>query len=220
MKTYLLIQPHSDDILFSCSSYIFERKNCHVLTVENDPKRSKEDANLFEFLETPYSHLNVDFKDESYYGYFQEHKSVDDITAHKFLNDYFGEEKIHEIETSIKHFLKKFLTKHPQTQVIIPLGIGHPFHLFVRDVVEKNWSNKQSIRYYREFPHSYKRRNQKQLEEATKKYVLIETKDSEEFHDIKWDLAKKFYKTQSGLLFFEQGYIKKRLPEEIYKQRK
>ena len=34
--------------------------------------------------------------------------------------------------------------------------------------------------------------------------------------NVKWDLAKKFYKSQSGLMFYEQGYIKKNLPEELY----
>ena len=38
----------------------------------------------------------------------------------------------------------------------------------------------------------------------------------QEFHEVKWKLASKFYRSQSGLQFYEQGYIKKELPEEIY----
>ena len=70
--------------------------------------------------------------------------------------------------------------------------------------------------FYREFPHSYKRRSQKQVERQKKEYKLLNQVAVEPFADVKWDLAKKFYKSQSGLMFYEQGYIKKNLPEELY----
>ena len=75
-----------------------------------------------------------------------------------------------------------------------------------------------TIWYYREFPHSYKKRSKIQVEKQQNEYQLLHSMPIESFEDIKWSLAKKFYKTQSGLLFFEQGYIKKKLPEELYIQ--
>ena len=72
------------------------------------------------------------------------------------------------------------------------------------------------MEYYREFPHSYKRRSQPQVEKQKQEYTLKRSVTVEEFHEVKWKLASKFYKSQSGLLFFENGYIKKELPEEIY----
>ena len=65
------------------------------------------------------------------------------------------------------------------------------------------------MEYYREFPHSYKRRSQAQVEEQKKEWYLKSSVPVEEFADIKWKLASKFYKSQSGLLFYENGYIKK-----------
>ena len=39
----LLVQPHSDDILFSCSYFLFSDKyDVEVLTVENNEKRIAE----------------------------------------------------------------------------------------------------------------------------------------------------------------------------------
>jgi hypothetical protein len=70
--------------------------------------------------------------------------------------------------------------------------------------------------YYREFPHSYKKRSRVQVEKQQQVYELIHSFSVTEFDDVKWQLAKKFYKSQSSLLWFEQGYIKKQLPEEIY----
>ena len=72
------------------------------------------------------------------------------------------------------------------------------------------------MEYYREFPHSYKRRSQLQVEKQKQQYSLLRSIDVKAFDDVKWKLASKFYRSQSGLLFFEQGYIKKQLSEEIY----
>ena len=75
---------------------------------------------------------------------------------------------------------------------------------------------KENLWYYRDFPHSYKKRAKSQVVAQLEDYELKESVSVAEFHDVKWDLAKKFYKSQSGLLWFEQGYIKKQLPEDIY----
>ena len=97
MKTekLLLIQPHSDDILFSCSHFLFlPQYEVQVLTVENDPKRILEDEKLFDFLNIPFHHLDLDFKDDSYYGFNKEYKEVTVEAAYKHLNEYFGRETL------------------------------------------------------------------------------------------------------------------------------
>jgi hypothetical protein len=48
--------------------------------------------------------------------------------------------------------------------------------------------------------------------------TVVRSVPVEDFADVKWQLASKFYRTQSGLLFYEQGYIKKNLPEEVYEE--
>ena len=212
-----MIQPHSDDILFSCSHVLFaDEYDCEILTIENNPKRVSEDKKLYEFLELPYHHLKVDFDDQSYYSF---HKKYDDVTtenSYEHLNEFFGDGVLDEIELRFCKFIKKFTEKHGKDIVfIVPWGVGHPFHMFVKDICEK-YLPKKNMLFYREFPHSYKRRSQKQVERQKKEYKLLNQVSVEPFADVKWDLAKKFYKSQSGLMFYEQGYIKKNLPEELY----
>lgn len=217
----LLIQPHSDDVLFSCSHILFSDKyDCEVLTIENNPKRVAEDTKLYEFLNLRYNHLNVEFDDQSYYSF---HKKYDEVTvenSYEHLQEFFGHGVLDKIESEFVSFLKKFKKKNQEPIVfIVPWGIGHPFHMFVRFICEKHIDEK-SLLFYREFPHSYKKRSKKQVEKQQKIYELFDEVDVKPFADVKWNLAKKFYKTQSGLMFFEQGYINKQLPEEIYIKKK
>lgn len=210
----LAIQPHSDDILFSCSHILFDPDyEVQVLTVENDKRRIEEDKKLYEFLGIDFHHLNIDFKDESYYGFHKKYKTIDEQNTYEYLNEYFGKNVLNEIEESLSSWITNFLKNNKDFIVIAPWGIGHPFHFFIRDVIQKTVSY---MEYYREFPHSYKRRSQLQVEKQKQQYSLLRSVDVKAFDDVKWKLASKFYRSQSGLLFFEQGYIKKQLSEEIY----
>ena len=75
VKKLLLIQPHSDDLLFSCSHLLFDDSfEKQVLTIENNPKRIKEDKELYSFLSIKFNHLDVPFDDQSYYGYHKTYK--------------------------------------------------------------------------------------------------------------------------------------------------
>lgn len=215
LKKYLIVSPHSDDALFCCSHVLFlPEYEVQVLTVENDEKRVQEDERLFEFLNIPYHHLGLNFKDESYYGYNKTYpKGIVLEDVYKYLNEYFGRDTLNEIEETLKDWVKKFLKQNSDYTVLAPWGVGHPFHFFVRETLQ---SMAFCLEYYREFPHSYKRRSQPQVERQNKEYILVRKVPVEDFHEVKWKLASKFYKSQSGLLFYEQGYIKKQLPEEIY----
>ena len=216
-QKYLIIAPHSDDALFCCSHVLFfPEYEVQVLTVENDEKRVSEDAKLFEFLNIPFHHLELDFKDESYYGYNKAYpKGITLENAYKYLNEYFGRETLSEIEDTLIEWVRKFLKKNKGYKILAPWGVGHPFHFFVRETLQSGFSD---MDYYREFPHSYKRRSQAQVEEQRKDWYLERSVPVEEFADIKWKLASKFYRSQSGLLFYEQSYIKKNLPEEIWRR--
>lgn len=214
MKKILCIQPHSDDVLFSASHFLFDKKyNTEVLTIENNEKRVKEDANLYEFLGIPYHHLEVPFVDESFYSFHKKYKEVTSDNSEEHLIDFFGQETVNAIREEIVTFITNFKKKHKDVQLVIPWGVGHPMHCFIRDVIE---SVTENLWYYRDFPHSYKKRARSQVESQLLKYEIFKSIPVEDFHDVKWELAKKFYKSQSGLLWFEQGYINKRLPEDIY----
>lgn len=214
-RKLLLIQPHSDDLLFSCSHLLFsEEYEKEILTIENNPKRIAEDKRLYGFLGIPFHHLEVDFDDQSYYGYHKKYKEVNVSGMEEYLTEYFGKEKLEEIRTAFKEFINK--RSNEDFIIVAPWGIGHPFHLFVRCMIERFCRSSREIWFYREFPHSYKKRSQAQVKNQSEDYDLISSVSVEEFDDVKWGLAKKFYKTQSSLLWFEQGYIKKKLNEEIY----
>lgn len=213
-----MIQPHSDDLLFSCSHLLFDSQyDKDVLTIENNPKRIAEDEKLYEFLDIPFQHLHVDFDDQSYYGYHKKYKEVTPEDSIEYLTEFFGEQVLKDIEAEFSKFINSYFEKHRReyVTVVAPWGIGHPFHLFTRMLVEKGVQC-SLFWYYREFPHSYKRRSQAQVQKQLNDYELTASVGVEEFDDVKWGLAKKFYKSQSSLLWFEQGYIKKKLNEEMY----
>lgn len=211
-KKLLCIQPHSDDVLFSAAHFLFD-EGCEVeiLTIEHNAKRVAEDEKLYGFLGIPYHNLNIQFDDQSFYEFHKKYKDVTLENSIEHLTEFFGSDKLEEIENSIKKFLK---SAGSGVQVVVPWGVGHPFHIFVRDVVEK--AVKKPLWYYRDFPHSYKKRALNQVKLQLEDFELLSSIPVAEFYDVKWDLAKKFYKSQSGLLWFEQGYIRKQLPEEVY----
>ena len=216
-KKYLIIQPHSDDALFSAGHLIFSDKDVSILTVENNAKRIAEDEKLYEFLGKNWNHLSVEFDDQCFYGFHKQYKTLNEQNAKDYLTEYFGKDKLKEIRKAVEKFVSDFISKSKKEVVIyVPWGVGHPFHLFVRSTIEKKFGESNIIRFYRDFPHSYKRRANQQVTEQLLEFELYKNYPVEEFADIKWDLAKKFYKSQSGLLWFEQGYIKKNLPEEVY----
>lgn len=212
---YLIIQPHSDDALLNCGHLLFETNaEIHVLTVENDLKRAEEDRRLYDFLQIPVEHLPLDdFTDDSYYGFKKEYETLNTENCYEFLTEHYGRSTLDEIEDALKTRVTEFLREKRGWEVIAPWGINHPFHLFVRETLQSVVS---SMKYYREFPHSYKRRAQRQVEEQRREYTLFGSYPVEEFHDVKFKLATKFYRTQSGFFFYEHGYIEKRLPEEVY----
>lgn len=219
-KDILLIQPHSDDILFSCAKYLFEADNYKtvtILTFEADEKRIKEDEKLIDFFPNlKVEHLNVDYIDKSHKEYFQANKRVSE-NAFVFLEQKMGEKKMMEFASQYeKYILKK--EQHP-LEIVSCLGVGHPFHYFVNylTVADADY-------FYREFPHSYKRRNQEQFLELThgtneikKAFQLSHEFDDKDLNKLKFEIASKVYRSQSGLIFFEYGYIKKLLPEQYFK---
>lgn len=218
-----MIQPHSDDLLFSCAHLLlsdeYEDYDKQVLTVENNLKRVKEDEALYSMLNIPYTHLTVDFDDQSYYGYHKKYREVTIEDSYCYLSEFFSSDILADIKQQLKDFIVKYLKKNNKDEVIVvaPWGIGHPFHLFVRDCIENILSSFEVTKlFYREFPHSYKKRSRVQVEKQQQEYTLLYSKSVSDFEDVKWMLAKKIYKTQSSLLFFESGYINKHLDEEIY----
>ena len=223
MGRKIIIQPHSDDALFCCYGLLAFDKNAEVITVENDPKRIKEDNDLYDTLGVKHSHLNTRYKDESYYAYFPKRKKgeprvprrkVELESSIQCLQEQFGKDGYDSLLSEVERLVKEI--DKASNFIYLPAGIGHPSHLVVRHLFESSIEHAKIV-YYRDFPHSYRRSSKEQLDEFAAKYPCkMEIQLSEEDHKLKWWLAGKFYRSQSGLMFYEQNYIKKNMPEEFY----
>jgi hypothetical protein len=211
-QNVLLIQPHSDDILFSASKYLFERDNygeVKILTIEKgNPKRVDEDIQLCELFNVEYLNLGFDIEDDSYYHYYKKHTVFESENCLPVLKERYGKEFLSEIRESLRKLVKKH--KKRGFKILVCLGIGHPMHQFIMECVED-----LTDLFYRDFPHSYKRKTKVEFENLTR-FKLKSSYFDEENHKMKFDVAYQIYKTQRSLLFFEKGYIDKKIAEEFY----
>jgi hypothetical protein len=218
MKHILLVQPHSDDIVFSAFLKASEPNTIRtVLTIENDPKRIKEDEKFCKEMGMNFDHLNIDYKDETYYGFFKEYKEVDDENCVDWCVRKLGPSVVTEIMDQLDNYIQKFKEENDEYEIIAPMGVGHPAHRLIHIIMKE-----EAHLFYRDFPHSYKRRGIKQLEKLSDQYDLVIGDPEKEFelHDKKYDLLKRIYKSQSSLLFYEKRFIDRKIDEEYYKLKK
>jgi hypothetical protein len=214
MKNVLLISPHSDDILFSASKYLMNRDNYGdivLFTIENDEKRLKEDAELCELFDMTLIHGEMLLGDKSYYEYYNvlKNKVFDYEEAESCLLNLYGKKFLKELKREIRHYVKRYSSEG--YEIVVCLGIGHPMHHFVRKSVEDLADS-----FYRDFPHSYKRKTQKCYEETCNEFKLDSEFDTTDTNETQFSIAYNIYKTQRSLLFFEKGYMDKKLPEQYY----
>lgn len=212
-KSVLILSPHSDDVVFSAFCYLSERDKYDkivIFTVENDPKRIAEDKLLEDIFGIKVIHGTVLENDKSYYEFYETNKVFSYDEADSTMKKVYGKQHLKEIRRELENVCDKYSDKG--YEIVTCLGLGHPAHWFVRRCTE-NYANL----YYRDFPHSYKRKTQECYKETLLDFELKESIQlSPEEHEVKWTVAKSVYKSQSSLLWFEKGYIDKNLPEEYY----
>lgn len=212
-KKVLLIQPHSDDIILSASKYLYdpEYKKKVILTVENNPKRLLEDQEICNHFGAHLIRLLTPSDSTGFHKeYYADNKVMDDMSAMKFCENKMGADNLSKVSEELEELVTNY--KNDGYEIVTCMGVGHPFHWLVR-VITHNLADV----FYRDFPHSYKRRNQAYLVGIVD--TLFQLKElSDENHEGKIELFKKYYKTQSSFLFFEQRYIDKALPEEYYEK--
>ena len=215
MDKVLIIQPHSDDAILSCSKFLFgEDFKTKVLTVEKNDKRLAEDKKLSEFIGVRYLNLGVEVMDDYYSEFFKEYGRnavLSDDNVVPFYEKKLGKDKIKEIRIALKRKVSEYENKG--YIIVCPLGVGHPFHYLVRYMLRKIESG---FVFYREFPHAFKRKALTQLDGYRKEMDLISTFDDKETNTLKYEVAQKFYKSQSGFFFYEHSNILKLHPEEFY----
>lgn len=219
-RNLLLIQPHSDDIIFSASNFLKERSKYNqviMLTIEHNEKRLEEDSLLCEAFDMDLMTLKTKVSSENFHKeYYSDKKLMSDDSAMNFCHMKLGENKLKRLKNELDDILQLFSSE--KFLIVTCLGVGHPFHNLVRRLTED-----YSDLFYRDFPHSYKRRNKEYFVGLTNsefklKQVHELTGLKEEDGANKFQFVKDFYKSQSSLLFFEQGYIEKMLPEEYYEK--
>lgn len=216
MKKILLIQPHSDDILFSASHFLFNRKDykkIKILTVEFNADRLLEDEDVCRHFDVELMTLETKADSTNFHKeYYDQHSQMDDESAMEFCVNKIGKKTfkklVKELDKTMEWHKSKGYT------IVTCLGVGHPFHWLTRMLTQDS-----ADLFYRDFPHSYKRRNQAYLNGiVNSEFELSFTSTPEEHHALKMDLIKTYYKSQSSLLFFEKRYIDKKLPEEFYEK--
>lgn len=215
MDKVLIIQPHSDDALLSCAKFLLgEDFKCKVLTVEKNDKRLLEDEKVSEFIGVKYFNLGVEVTDDYYSEFFKTYGRntvLNDENVVGFYKEKLGVDKIKEIRTALKKRVLKYINRG--YIIVCPLGVGHPFHYLVRYILRKI---EDGFVFYREFPHAFKRKALKQLEEYRNGIDLLSKFDDKDINQLKYDIAQKFYKTQSGFFFYEHSNVLKLYPEEFY----
>lgn len=208
----LLLQPHSDDVLFSSSKFLFEREDygdVKIMTLEDgNAKRVAEDVALCDLFRVRHETLGIDYEDTSYYEYYKKFKKFEPENCLPVLEDFYGLPFLKDMRKKLRNYVKKH--KENGYIVVTCLGIGHPMH----DFLMENTKDLADL-FYRDFPHSYKRKAQDAFNSKIG-FELFDEFYNKEDHDMKFQIAKKIYKTQSGLLFYEKGYIDKQLPEQFY----
>lgn len=215
MDKILIIQPHSDDAILSCSNFIFGQNfKTKVLTIEKNDKRIAEDRLLSDYIGVKYFNLGVEVIDDYYSEFFKvngRNVELSDSTVIPFYVKRFGKDKVKELRKVLNAKIDKYINKG--YIIVCPLGIGHPFHYFVRYLLRKI---ENSFIFYREFPHSYKRKAQVQFGKELNRVELLLDFNDNKINELKYILAQKFYKTQSGFFFYEHSNLEKLYPEEYY----
>ena len=85
-------------------------------------------------------------------------------------------------------------------------------HYFIKECIED-----LTDLFYRDFPHSYKRKAQLDFNNIKDRFELDSEFFDEDDHEVKFEVSYQIYKSQRSLLFFEKGYIDKKIPEQFYK---
>ena len=214
-KKFLIVQPHSDDAILSCSRYLFDDKiEVEVLTVEKNDRRLEEDRKISDLIGVKYFNLGVEVTDGYYHDFFKTFGRNAELNQDNVLNFYaekFGTDKIVELAERLNEIISAY--KLSGYTILCPLGIGHPFHYLVKILIQDN----DKLIYYREFPHAYKRKAELQFVKEIDN-LSCETFDDKEISNLKYQIAQKYYRTQSGFFFYEKERIAKNLPEEFYFQ--
>ena len=212
MKKVLFIQPHSDDILLSCFSKLSEEGIIPtILTVEFDEKRIKEDEKLKQFFPMINIIAGVKISDNSYSTYYKNpHQKFIPELVFQTIDESLGDTIF-----DISDIIATVIDGEDWDEIYTCMGVGHPLHWLVHELTKND-----ATHFYRDWPHSYKKRNSAFFDAYSKEnFDFIEELGGDDQKEMKIELVKQCYKSQSSLMYFEQGNVEKHFSEKFYKSK-
>jgi len=201
----VVIEPHFDDALLSMGAFLLKCKEpIKIISIF----QRKEDVNETKLIkEFEFKHIILGGYKDMQYRLFKKRYKFRDV---KNKMDFLYEKLEKDLSNNIN--LDKDI-------VFKPLGIGHPVHLLISDM---EFSREKNTFYYRDFPHSYKFVKNGFLMSRIKglfpKFKLDFVVKDKELIKKKFELFKKYYKSQKALLFFDKRFFDMLPNEEFYKR--
>jgi hypothetical protein len=197
----LIISPHPDDAFLSLSNFLANADgDVLVVTFEGDEMEALNLSNWFK-IKTLY--ISVPEGDLNYYSFYKTHNKGKLFNANEIMKNFSEEDFLQKIK-DIKDF---------SDEVYLPLGVGHPYHYFLKLAFEKIFKDKAKIFYYQDYFHSLKKTFALQLLEATKDKKLFSELPPT---DNKKDLFLKLFPSQRGYFWFEKRFFDLNPKEKIW----
>jgi hypothetical protein len=188
----LFVEPHYDDFVLSAGMYSFHNTVDKVVTVFRSKSNFEGSGALCKDLNKEYEELgfpNINWKNPTLLF-----KEKDLLNA---LDPLFSD----------------------ATLILTVLGVGNYAHNFLSQFIIEHYSNRHSILFFRDFPHSYDlvKLNYIPFNQHIKSFELVETLGNVDDYNKKLSLFRKYYPSQKSLLWFEREQFFHPVKEEIYK---
>jgi hypothetical protein len=196
----LIISPHPDDVFISLSNFLANANNDVLVAIFEG--NEMEAFNLSNWFKVKTLYISMPEGDLNYYSFYKTHKKGKLFDANEIMKNFSEEDFLQKIK-DIKDF---------DGEVCLPLGVGHPYHYFLKLAFEKIFKDKK-IFYYQDYFHSLKKTFALQLSEATKDKKLFSELPP---IDNKKDLFSKLFPSQKGYFWFEKRFFDLNPKEKIW----
>lgn len=216
---FYFVEPHGDDALISCFTLLksldYSGRRSHLITLS---ERSSEGlAKRIPSLESEFMDLddiNYRYKPKiDTHEINRMYKKGDPVASYvraKCMQDVPADVKSHA-ESQLSKWLIDLKPNLDKFGVfVVPLGLDHPYHIFVSDKLKSSLRHDNKI-YYVEKPYLSKRYIRQVVEDQSRffedKYAHIIVEYTEELKTLKAILFKEVYPTEQSLLRFTRDSV-------------
>lgn len=209
----VVISPHAGDALLGACGTLLGPDDVQVLTFEGDDTLRRREHEMLDFMSVPYQHIDLEMKDTSYFEYWRRHKRMSLSNVYAYLRAYYGSDVLNDVSARIVAATRTALRGKRPSVVMAPLGVGHPFNLFVSETIRDAIS---AAEFYFDTPYGYDPRvNDFRHARLYGDDTLVQMKEIpvEPFEDVKWGLESRFRLTDWHA---QRYFIYRNAPEEIW----